>query len=299
MSISRKGSRLFLPFLFSAVFFLFAPSAFCISVLDSARLSCEAHKYGRDDFKIPEGYTVLLGHARPRGGFQGVAFEKTQTGEVVVAFSGTNFADPEDLLADLGIGISDTGALKRAIKILLHLEDQLVGGESEKEMMAVIKVAMNKMIFSPSENVRLQIDDARKFFKDVTSLMSQRKRFALLHRDFEDAGKEPPIVLTGHSLGGFLAQILASENDLSAHTFNAPGAAGMMNALGSPKIVNHVRRFDLAGIYGKHVGRVLNYPSSKISVSNYFMTFFIRNHVMSQFLNDLEQGMGSVSDGHE
>ena len=81
------------------------------------------------------------------------------------------------------------------------------------------------------------------------------------------------ITLTGHSLGGALAQILAEATGLSAITFDAPGAketnfylSGELAALdelnfkhGSQEITNHRIYGDLISTVGEQLGNVVTY----------------------------------------
>ena len=60
------------------------------------------------------------------------------------------------------------------------------------------------------------------------------------------------ISLTGHSLGGALAQLVASFEGNHAETFNAPGMAGQAGVYSN--IVNYVNMNDFIGSYQNHVG---------------------------------------------
>ncbi|MBF0547340.1 MAG: hypothetical protein HQM08_23060 [Candidatus Riflebacteria bacterium] len=285
------------------VFCLLICSIFCFlpvfgetpTVLDFARISNTVYGFGKSGFSVPAGYKEILGQTLLPNGFIGAAYEKIDTGEIVIAFAGTNFPGPADLLADLGIVNSDIKAIERAIKILLGKEHPHKEGEVGKAK-DVLQHARDVLITNPNAEIKSQLDSARMFTKQTLEYIDSRKRFSLLHRDFEDAKTEHKVYLAGHSLGGFLAQIVAYENHLPAITFNAPGAAGMIQNGKSDQIVNFIRKYDLVGIYGVHVGRLVVYPSSKISITNFYMTFVLRNHVMWPFIKDLEDGMTPLAE---
>ena len=92
----------------------------------------------------------------------------------------------------------------------------------------------------------------------------------------DESPDKPPVTLTGHSLGGSLAQLTALHFGLSAETFNAFGAADIalnysleMSSLARgdlssmPVIVNHVRVTDIVSAAGRHLGTVVIYATER------------------------------------
>ena len=71
----------------------------------------------------------------------------------------------------------------------------------------------------------------------------------------------PEVSVTGHSLGGCLAQITAARFNLNGETFNPYGAASLGYRIpeGGNQIVNHVMAGDLVSAAGKHFGKVQMY----------------------------------------
>lgn len=70
--------------------------------------------------------------------------------------------------------------------------------------------------------------------------------------------RNPPVTITGHSLGGSLAQIAAVEFNLHAETFNAYGAAKLIaNGGEGADVINYVRPTDIVAAAGQQVGAVV------------------------------------------
>ncbi|ALN83085.1 lipase family protein [Lysobacter antibioticus] len=71
----------------------------------------------------------------------------------------------------------------------------------------------------------------------------------------------PEVSVTGHSLGGCLAQITAARFNLNGETFNPYGAASLGYRIpeGGNQVVNHVMAGDLVSAAGKHFGKVRMY----------------------------------------
>lgn len=80
----------------------------------------------------------------------------------------------------------------------------------------------------------------------------------IAERRAEVDGQMPSVSVTGHSLGGTLAQISAHRLGLHAETFNAYGAAGLTADLprNDDRIVNYVRATDYVSAASAHVGEV-------------------------------------------
>ena len=84
-------------------------------------------------------------------------------------------------------------------------------------------------------------------------------------KGFRNGGHAPEVTVTGHSLGGCLAQITAHHFDLRGETFNAYGAAslGLRIPEGGDRVLNHVMSADLVNAASPHYGQVRVYASQK------------------------------------
>ena len=67
------------------------------------------------------------------------------------------------------------------------------------------------------------------------------------------------ISVTGHSLGGALAQLVAANRNVGAYTFNAPGMASQTAGTGTSNVINYVNMNDFIGCYQEHVGETRYY----------------------------------------
>lgn len=105
--------------------------------------------------------------------------------------------------------------------------------------------------------LNLQTPDALAFTRRV---MNEVNKAA------EDEGRKPPeITVTGHSLGGTLAEISAYEFGLKGETFNAYGAAGLRQGIpeGGTQVIDHVRAGDLVSAASAHFGEVRVYAAQQ------------------------------------
>lgn len=90
-----------------------------------------------------------------------------------------------------------------------------------------------------------------------------------------EAGYSPVVTVTGHSLGGTLAQLTAHYFDLKGETFNAYGAASLGYRLpeGGNSVINHVMAADSVSAASTHYGQVRKYATpdeiAKLHVAGY------------------------------
>lgn len=102
--------------------------------------------------------------------------------------------------------------------------------------------------------VNHQADDALAFAREAVERAKDMNR---------DMCRVSDITVTGHSLGGTLAQITAYRLGMRGETFNAYGAAGLVADLpeGGTQVINHVRATDFVSAASSHIGEVRIYPT--------------------------------------
>ncbi|MCC4589463.1 hypothetical protein LL962_20615 [Xanthomonas sp. NCPPB 1067] len=76
-------------------------------------------------------------------------------------------------------------------------------------------------------------------------------------------GEVPAVTVTGHSLGGNLAQVTAHHFGLKGETFNAYGAVSLDRRIpeGGADVINHVMAGDAVSAASKHYGQVRIYAT--------------------------------------
>ncbi|WP_082559610.1 XVIPCD domain-containing protein [Lysobacter sp. Root559] len=104
-----------------------------------------------------------------------------------------------------------------------------------------------------AKRANAQAADALEFTRTALE-MAQGQRDRL-------GGREPQVTVTGHSLGGCLAQITAAKLNLNGETFNPYGAVslGLRIPEGGNQIVNHVMAGDVVSAASRHFGKVQMY----------------------------------------
>ncbi|SKB45039.1 XVIPCD domain-containing protein [Luteibacter sp. 22Crub2.1] len=149
----------------------------------------------------------------PRTGFQATAYERVDTGEVVIAYRGTEF--DREPVQDGGVDA------------------------------AMVLTGIN-----------LQTADSEAFTKRVLAAAKEKS---------ETYGTPLNVTVTGHSLGGTLAEINASRFGLHGETFNAYGAAGLNQGIpsGGSQVIDHVRAGDVVAAASPHFGEVRVYATEK------------------------------------
>ncbi|RZL68015.1 MAG: DUF2974 domain-containing protein [Variovorax sp.] len=193
-----------------------------IDAAEYARLSSDSYKDrskwvdSKKGFSL-EGsdveYTVLAVYDDPKTDYQGTAYQRVDTKEVIIAHRGT--ASAKD-------GRTDAG-----------------------------------MVFNGHND---QLDHAVAFTDRAIAIAQERAK---------DEGYALNVSITGHSLGGTLAEITAARTGLHAETFNSYGPAALIGLdrygvdvkAPHPNIVNHVRAIDVVGAADPHLGSVRTYAA--------------------------------------
>jgi Lipase (class 3) len=163
-------------------------------------------KHELNQFVVINGidYKIFDQANNPITGYQGVAYQRVGSDDIIVAHRGT-----EQIVRD---GIMTDGG----------------------------------MVFT---GMNLQTPDALAFTEQV---LKEAKADA-------DANHRPlNVTVTGHSLGGTLAEITAYKYGLHGETFNAYGAAGLMQGIpeGGSQVIDHVRATDVVSAASRHFGTV-------------------------------------------
>lgn len=97
--------------------------------------------------------------------------------------------------------------------------------------------------------------------EDAIALTARAREFANDPRNIDIYGRASEVTVTGHSLGGTLAQITAHYHDLRGETFNAYGAVSLSYRIpeGGDRVINHVTAGDMVSSASPHYGQVRIY----------------------------------------
>jgi hypothetical protein len=234
-----------------------------------APLAAAAYQLGS---AAPHGFSVVAKSNDQASGFQGVALTDATGRFVVVSFAGTQPSDFNDVLADVGIGKGEMGEVEKAV--LAATVTKLPGASQHLESLLGKHNVRTKPLV-PNAKLMAQLAVANRFYDEVAS-----------------AHKGKSLSITGHSLGGYLAQAVASRTGVPAVTFNAPGASAMKKG-DAHNITNYIRAHDIVGMFGTHIGQVVRYHDVHPNLDPRDR-YVIRNHSISQFIADFAKGLQAI-----
>jgi hypothetical protein len=183
---------------------------------DYALLAQDAYndpKFDKQTILGGVAYKALDSMNDPVTGFQATAYERVDTGEVIIAYRGTEFG--REPIQDGGV---DAGMVLTGINAQTH--------------------------------------DSEVFTERVLAAAKEKA---------ETYGTPLNVTVTGHSLGGTLAEINASRYGLHGETFNAYGAAGLNQGIpaGGNQVIDHVRAGDVVSAASPHFGEVRVYATER------------------------------------
>ena len=127
------------------------------------------------------------------------------------------------------------------------------GTEPERELFQDVVMADAGMVTTRANR---QADDAIALTRRAIELAMEESRYA---------GQVREVTVTGHSLGGTLAQITAHHFGLRGETFNAYGAVSLDHRLaeGGTTVINHVVATDVVSSGSPHYGQVRVYAAPR------------------------------------
>lgn len=194
-----------------------------ISAMDYAALAKDSYNKHHVDDKVTLGdvtYKVIDYYNNPMNGYQGTAYQRLDTHEVVIA---NRFAEPD--------------GQENLLNIIRNRHASFPD----------IDTSAN----DARTGFSARMPDARMFAQDVKLRVEGLASFY----DYP----VPPITVTGHSLGGTISEIIASDMHWRGATFNAYGATelGYDVPKDGAQVANYVRATDDISAFGAHYGKVV------------------------------------------
>lgn len=298
------------PLLTTGYSYFYTPSA-----IDCARLSHVVYHDEPDTQLTQHGlhnYDLLETIDRSDMGMRACVFRRKKTNNIVVAFRGTQLNNSANLLIDIGIAAS---ALE-CTQANSHFVAQHAKFWFQKYCNALLNTISNSTFSYVPTNLALMLLD-RWGWNISTAKKYKQKSIETAFEVFEYIKKNygsARYYLTGHSLGGFYAQLIGYHYGHTTYTYNAPGAYQAYRQLhprwnralwwirSKQLISNLIRDHDLVGTFGTHLGKTHIIPNKEAPKENlpdepgYLDTFWLlydlpsyihKNHTISHVIEDL------------
>lgn len=184
-----------------------------------------------DDFHQKRSFMVLEVNDDINNGMQAMACQSLdESNHIVIAYSGTNAFNKKDILTDI---------------------DSVVLGKN------------NKLLTCPS-SITLREDGISLPCKNPSQITTSKLFAQKIKMNYPDA----TLWLTGHSLGGYLAMIVASEMRLSARVFNSPSPINNMSEAATSYVISHPEKYHSYRINKDYIGNFgINSSDDKLGIS--------------------------------
>ncbi len=223
-------------------------------------------------------YEVVSDITFEKSGMRVCAFRLKGTNNIIISYRGTKLTSKANLLIDLGIAATFIEENNSAF-VYEHAQIWL-----ERYCNGLLKTMHNNKGFVRYLPTQTALALLGRWGYDLET----GKKYKLLgikhaFQAFARIKKEHPgcnYYITGHSLGGFYAQLVAYHCGHTAYTFNAPGAYQTYRQLhprwnralwwirSKKLITNYVREHDLVGTFGTHLGQTKIIPNVDNTAEN-------------------------------
>lgn len=121
----------------------------------------------------------------------------------------------------------------------------------------------NKLLTCPS-SITLREDGISLPCKNPSQITTSKLFAQKIKMNYPDA----TLWLTGHSLGGYLAMIVASEMRLSARVFNSPSPINNMSEAAASYVISHPEKYRSYRINKDYIGNFgINSSDDKLGIS--------------------------------
>ena len=226
--------------------------------------------YNKDNDAQPifDNYYCIHTETIAGSGFVGVTFYDKDKEVVITAFRGTDPSIQANILEDTDVCEKIAQQSGRTLTSTIEQQYSRAVDYYFKKNPKLGRIQAALIALTAPIAIPLELKSENADNPEITNLMLNTliEQACLYYRKSHQthgsialglgSSSEFTSYVTGHSLGGFLAQLVCARNrSLTGITFNAPGAAQFLTEPSHhSEIYNYIREHDVVGTLGIHIG---------------------------------------------